>query len=128
MGFVPATITITLRPGFGLPDTVSAVVPVTTNLSFQEHTDCPGACPEDTVIETPFELEGTFTQPGVSVVGLGGLLTIGILAKAIFRTTLTVTRPIIVDEHGNFCDVNTNRCDDDLPPTFTLPSTPNGNG
>ena len=61
MGFVPTTITVTPPGG-------TAVEVGPFNIPFQLHTDCPGACPEDTVIETPFVLEGTFAQPGISVV------------------------------------------------------------
>ena len=122
MGFVPTTITVTPPGG-------TAVEVGPFNIPFQLHTDCPGACPEDTVIETPFVLEGTFAQPGISVVVGTGKTELGFVAKAIFRTTLTVVRPVLVDKHGDVCDVNFDRCDNNgTPPTFTLPSTPNGNG
>jgi hypothetical protein len=129
MGFVPVTVTIALLPGATLPAgvTLLAVAP-TFNLPFQEHTDCPGACPEDTAIETPFVLEATFAQPGASVLtvavaGAAAIFVTGIVIKAIFRTTLTVTRQVIVDGHGNVCDVE-NRCEEPtIAPNFMLPGT-----
>ncbi|MGG0248135.1 hypothetical protein ABEY24_07145 [Peribacillus frigoritolerans] len=131
IGFVPAVVTVTLLPGFVLPAGVTLATPITFNLPFQEHSDCPGACPEDTVIETPFELEATFAQIGGSVLtpiaGVGTFVT-GVVIKAIFRTTLTVTRQVIVDGHGNVCDVE-NRCDTPtVAPNFFLPSTGTGTG
>jgi hypothetical protein len=106
--------------------------PVNVNIPFQEHTDCPGACPEDTLTETPLVVEGIFNQPGVlttATVGGVTLNVLGILFKIILHTTITVVRPVLVDKHGDVCDVNFDRCDDNgTPPTFTLPSTPNGNG
>ncbi|MED3984288.1 hypothetical protein P4646_09580 [Peribacillus simplex] len=116
IGFIPVTVSVvfTATPG-GTPATVTA----TANLPFQEHTDCPGACPEDTVTESPFIVEGTFAQPGITL-GLEELVP-GILIKVILRTNLTVTRPVIVDKHGGLCDVNDRRCDlPTNPPTFTL--------
>ena len=124
IGFIPATITVT-----ALVAGVAATFTLTTSLPFQEHTDCPGACPEDTVTEAPFVIEGIFTQPGVPVLGITGLVTLtGILVKVILRTTITVTRPLIMDSKGDICDVNDRRCEGTLttPPTFTLPTTPTG--
>lgn len=121
IGLIPATITITIA-GVALP----AVL--TTSLPFQEHTDCLGACPQDTLQETPLEVEGIFIQPGVPVLDVAGLTLVeGILFKIILRTTLTVTRPVIVDGDGEVCDVVPNRCDPSTtPPTFTLPAPTNG--
>ncbi|WP_140321958.1 hypothetical protein [Oceanobacillus rekensis] len=117
IGLIPATITVTIL-GVDLP------VTITTSLPFQEHTDCPGACPEDMLFETPLEVEGIFTQPGVPVVDVGGLALVeGILVKIILRTNITVTRQLIQDEHGNLCDANPNRCDaQTTPPSFVLPA------
>ncbi|MDY7221812.1 hypothetical protein [Halalkalibacterium halodurans] len=123
IGLIPATITVTVL-GVDLPLTL------TTSLPFQEHTDCPGACPEDRLHETPLEVEGIFTQPGVPVLGVAGLeLVEGILVKVILRTTITVTRPIVVDKDGHKCDLVPNRCQPfTTPPTVTFPAPPNGNG
>jgi hypothetical protein len=120
IGLIPATITVTIA-GVPLP------VTITTTLPFQEHTDCPGACPEDVLQETPFVVEGIFTQPGVPIVDVAGLEIVeGILVKIILRTTITVTRPVIVDGDGNICDL-TDRCEPlTTPPTFNLPAPPNG--
>ncbi|MCP3029648.1 hypothetical protein [Halobacillus sp. A5] len=124
IGLIPATITITIA-GIELPVTLSTTIP------FQEHTDFPGACPEDTVQEAPLEVEGIFTQPGVPVLTgpLGIDLVEGILFKIILRTTITVTRPVIQDRFGRVCDVNPNRCDNSTtPPSFTLPAPDDDNG
>ncbi|QGH34638.1 hypothetical protein GI584_11615 [Gracilibacillus salitolerans] len=124
IGVLPVTITVTIAG-------VEAPVTLDTTIPFQEHTDFPGACPEDTLQETPLEVEGIFTQPGVPVVTgpvVGDLVT-GILFKVILRTNITVTRPIIQDAQGNICDVNPNRCDNlGNAPSFTLPAPANGDG
>ncbi|CAH0282227.1 hypothetical protein SRABI84_03946 [Peribacillus simplex] len=128
IGFVPASIVLTFiaTPG-GTPTVLPAV---NVNLPFQEHTDCPGACPEDTLTETPLVVEGIFNQPGVSTTATVGGVTLnvlGILFKIVLRTTITVTRPVIVDKHGGICDINDRRCDPlTAAPSFTLPSTPTG--
>ncbi|SFK03705.1 hypothetical protein SAMN04487936_106249 [Halobacillus dabanensis] len=121
IGLIPATITITIA-GIDLPVTLNTTIP------FQEHTDFPGACPEDTLQETPLEVEGIFTQPGVPVVDVAGLTLVeGILFKIVLRTTITVTRPVIQDRFGQVCDVNPNRCDTSTTaPSFTLPTPENG--
>ncbi|WP_173918924.1 hypothetical protein [Halobacillus sp. Marseille-Q1614] len=122
IGLIPATITITLVGGVVL-------APLTTSIPFQAHTDFPGACPQDILQETPLEVEGIFTQPGVPVLTgpvVGDLLE-GILFKIILRTTITVTRPVLQDGSGNICDVNQNRCTTQTtPPSFTFPAPDNG--
>lgn len=120
IGLIPATITITVAG-------IAAPLTLTTTLPFQEHTDCPGACPEDVVQETPFVVEGIFTQPGVPIVDVAGLEIItGILIKIILRTTITVTRQVIVDENGHICDI-ANRCEPfTMPPAINLPAPTNG--
>jgi len=124
IGLLPVTITITLLDGVTL-------APLSTTIPFQEHTDLPGACPGDTLNETPLEVEGIFTQPGVPVITgpvVGDLVT-GILFKVVLRTNMTVTRQLMQDGQGNLCDLNPNRCDDTTtPPSFTLPTPPNGGG
>ncbi|MCY9138371.1 hypothetical protein [Peribacillus frigoritolerans] len=123
IGLIPATITVTALVGG-----VVVTLPVTTSIPFQEHTDFPGACPEDIVTESPFVVEGIFNQPGVPIVDVAGLeLVTGILVKIVLRTTITVTRPVIMDPHGGICDVNDRRCEaPTTPPIFTLPAPPNG--
>ncbi|RJS59915.1 hypothetical protein CJ483_07375 [Bacillus sp. PK3_68] len=126
IGVIPATITVTIAG-------VAAPVTLTTSLPFQEHTDCPGACPGDTLTETPLEVEGIFVQPGVPVVGITGVTLVeGILFKIILRTTLTVTRPLIAkSNHHNFdClqDVNPHRCETTTTPTTIQFPTPPGGG
>ena len=126
IGFIPASIVITFLSG-----AATVVLPaVNVNLPFQEHTDCPGACPGDTLTEAPLEIEGIFSQPGVSTTATVGGVTLnvlGILFKVILRTTITVTRPVIMDEHGDICDLNDHRCErPTTPPVFTFPTTPTG--
>ncbi|MFU0790403.1 hypothetical protein JNUCC74_03085 [Cerasibacillus sp. JNUCC 74] len=122
IGLVPATITISVV-GVALPITL------TTSIPFQAHTDFPGACPQDLLQESPLEVEGIFTQevPGIEI---GGVVTLaGILVKVVLRTTITVTRPVIKDAEGHFCDVDPNRCETlGTPPSFNFPAPPNGNG
>jgi hypothetical protein len=123
IGLIPATITIaTTIVG-------SELLTFNTTIPFQEHTDCPGACPEDLLQETPLQVEGIFVQPGVPVLDVAGLTLVeGILVKIILRTTITVTRQVLVDEDGNFCDV-TDRCiTPSTPPVFTLPTPPTTGG
>ncbi|MDX8047035.1 hypothetical protein SH601_13665 [Gracilibacillus sp. S3-1-1] len=123
IGLLPASITISILD-------IELPVTLDTSLPFQEHTDFPGACPEDTLTETPLEIEGIFVQPGVPVIGAAGIdLVQGILFKVILKTTITVTRPVIQDASGNICDVNPNRCETPgVAPTHTLPAPPNGGG
>ncbi|NWO12733.1 hypothetical protein [Virgibacillus sp.] len=117
IGIVPADISITTIGG-----DVVGIVGGVANIPFQAHTDFPGACPEDMVEESPLEIEGIFSQEGISLVATTGeALITGILVKIILRTTITVTRPVIKDAEGKFCDVNPNRCKaEDGPPSFTF--------
>ncbi|MFE4813743.1 hypothetical protein ACFQ9Y_21830 [Peribacillus simplex] len=122
IGLIPVAITVT----FTAPGTTTPVLTATlaTSLPFQEHTDFPGACPEDTVVEPPLVVEGIFAQPGVPVIGTTGLVSANaILVKIVLRTTITVTRQVIVDSHGGICDVNERRCETTTTPTTnTLPA------
>ncbi|QNK48612.1 hypothetical protein H7F28_25890 [Brevibacterium sp. PAMC23299] len=122
IGLIPVTVTVT----FTAPGTTAPVLTATlaTSLPFQEHTDFPGACPEDMVVEPPLTIEGIFAQPGVPVIGPTGLITANaILVKIVLRTTITVTRQVIVDKHGGICDVNERRCETTTTPTTnTLPA------
>ncbi|WP_411954207.1 hypothetical protein ACKXGF_13460 [Alkalibacillus sp. S2W] len=121
IGLLPATISVSILD-------VDLPVTLNTTLPFQEHTDFPGICPQDNVQETPLEVEGIFTQPGVPVIDAAGIeLVDGILFKVILRTTITATRPVIRDAQGNVCDVNPNRCEIvGNPPSFNLPAPTNG--
>ncbi|WP_077702422.1 hypothetical protein [Virgibacillus dokdonensis] len=121
IGLLPTNISVTAVGG----DVVDIGV---VDIPFQAHTDFPGACPEDMVQETPLEVEGIFNQEGISLVDTTGTEIVdGILVKVVLRTTITVTRQVIKDAEGNFCDLNQNRCETtgNLP-SFTFP--PSGNG
>jgi hypothetical protein len=122
IGLIPVTVTVT----FTAPGTTTPVLTavLSTSLPFQEHTDFPGACPEDMVVEPPLTIEGIFAQPGVPVIGPTGLITANaILVKIVLRTTITVTRQVIVDPNGGICDVNERRCETTTTPTTnTLPA------
>ncbi|KAB7705982.1 hypothetical protein F9802_13025 [Bacillus aerolatus] len=123
MGTVPVTISV--AGAVGLPFT----------LQFQEHTDCPGACPEDTLIETPLQVEGTLVQPILGAT-IAGLVDVDVaVVKVILRTTITVVRPLIAktNHHAFDClqDVNPDRCETPtIPTTVTFPTTtpPAGGG
>ncbi|MFL0361431.1 hypothetical protein ACH0BF_00245 [Pseudobacillus sp. 179-B 2D1 NHS] len=124
IGTIPANLGLTANTDASIP-----IPNVTFPIPFQEHTDCPGACPGDLVQESPFVIEGVFVQSGAPVPFIAGdvldnvaisLDTSGFLIKIILRTTITVIRPIIVDKNGNICDVNPNRCNNETPPTFNF--------
>ncbi|WP_281658401.1 hypothetical protein [Halobacillus sp. Cin3] len=119
IGLIPAAVTVNFLDGDG----ALATGVLNTSIPFQAHTDFPGACPEDTLTETPLEVEGIFTQEGVPIVDLAGLgLVDGIIVKIILQTTITVTRPVIRDAHGTVCDLNPDRCKQDTDaPSFTFP-------
>ncbi|MYL38538.1 hypothetical protein [Halobacillus litoralis] len=123
IGLVPATITVNFLDGTG----ALQVGLLNTAIPFQAHTDFPGACPEDNLTETPLEVEGIFTQEGVPVVDVAGITLVeGIIVKIILKTTITVTRPVIRDAHGNVCDLNPDRCKQDTDaPSFTFPGPDN---
>ncbi|MFS0611970.1 hypothetical protein [Lederbergia ruris] len=77
LDYIPATITVA-----GLPTTVTA------NLPFQQHTPCPGACPEDILSVAPLEAEGIIAG------SVRRFRKVRIIV-VILRTTITVTRPMI---------------------------------
>lgn len=113
-GYVPATITVA-----GIP------TPVTVSLPFQQHTPCPGACPEDILTEAPLEVEGIIIQP-VPLAVIGGVVGVAsALFKVVLRTTITVTRPMLGrlghKDLSSLCDVNTHRCDNGTPRTLRFP-------
>ncbi|WP_062197656.1 hypothetical protein [Massilibacterium senegalense] len=95
-GFVPANITV-----------AGIVTPFQVNLPFQQETDCPGACPEDTVTETPFQVEAIIIQ-GIAALGIG---IAEVLVKVVMKTNITVTRPVI----AQFADATLNPIQDVVP-------------
>ncbi|MED4687583.1 hypothetical protein [Peribacillus frigoritolerans] len=124
IGFIPITV-IVIRDN-------RRVIPLAVNLPFQKETECPGACPGDTVMETPLQVEAVIIQPLPNVLTpierrpfLAGLDVIRV--KIILRTTITVVRPVIKSKDGCFSDVNQDRCKNSTPLTITLPvPTPDG--
>lgn len=117
LGFIPATLDI---------DLAGTVFNVPIRIFFQEHTDCPGACPGDTVTETPPVVEAVLNQPLLGTDSSGGLVVNLLLFKAILRTHITVTRRGIV-KNGKFCDLDDRRCEQTGPITINSPQrlTPN---
>lgn len=115
-GYVPATINV-----LGIP------TPVTVSLPFQQHTPCPGACPEDTLTEAPLEVESIIIQPIPLAVVAGTVGVASALFKVILRTTITVTRPMVAkanqEDLSDLCDVNQHRCDNNAPRTIQFPLT-----
>lgn len=79
-GFVPVSIAV-----------AGTATPLQVNLPFQQETNCKGACPEDTLMETTFQLEAVVVQ-GIPALGIGEA---EVLLKVVLKTTLTVTRPVI---------------------------------
>ncbi|MCY9138375.1 hypothetical protein [Peribacillus frigoritolerans] len=122
IGVVPINVTVA-----GTPFSLSG------NVIFQEETDCPGACPGDTVTETPLQIEAIILQRVENAFLFNGLLTTPVLrVKVILRTTITVTRPVILDKDGNICDLNDRRCETPTPLTVQppvllgVPTSPDG--
>ncbi len=116
VGYVPANITVA---GIALPISVS--------LPFQEHTPCPGACPEDYLAESQLEVDSIIIQP-IPLASIGGVVGVAsALFKVVMRTTLTVTRPMIgrinQQDLSNLTDVNNYRCDNGTPRTIRFPLT-----
>lgn len=133
LGFVPVTITVGGIPVSFIIFEIPAVGGTTTvvTLPFQEETDCPGACPEDTVIEAPLQVETSIVQPIPAVLSnfIGQIASAQntIRFKVILRTTITVVRPVIRSKDSCFSDVNQHRCETPNPSSVTLPvPTPNG--
>ncbi|RWR06329.1 hypothetical protein [Siminovitchia fortis] len=115
-GYVPATITV-----------AGIATPVSVSLPFQQHTPCPGACPEDTLTEAPLEVESIIIQPIPLAVVAGTVGVASALFKVILRTTITVTRPVVgklnQKDLSNLCDVNHHRCEAGAPRTIQFPLT-----
>lgn len=96
-GYLPASVTI-----------LGIETPLELNIPFQSETICPGICPEDTIKQSPFEIEASVIQ-GIEALGV----SVGnILFKVVMSTNLTVTRPIVTkaDQLKIVKDVNENRC------------------
>lgn len=96
-GYLPANITI-----LGIP------LPLQVHLPFQQETICPGVCPEDTVVESPYQIESIVIQ-GIEAFGVG---VASILFKVVLSTNIIATRPVIAkaDDLRVVQDVNENRC------------------
>lgn len=106
LGFVPATLDVEVLG--------AATVSTPIRIFFQEHTDCPGACPGDQVIETRPKVEATFSQPLIGTVD-GGTVVNLLLFKAILRTHITVVRRGI-KRNGKICDIDPCSCDPNASP------------
>ncbi|MDQ0217140.1 hypothetical protein ELQ35_08580 [Peribacillus cavernae] len=96
-GYLPANIVI-----------AGVATPLQINLPFQQETECPGACPEDTVTETPFQIEAIVVQ-GIEALGIS---VASVRFKVVLRTSITVTRPVIakLPNIELVQDANSNRC------------------
>jgi hypothetical protein len=87
VGYLPANVVI-----------LGATTPITVSLPFSQITDCPGARPEDQLIETALQPEAIIIQPvPTTVVGVN--LASLVLLKVILKTRITVLRPIIAKIH-----------------------------
>ncbi|WP_349346750.1 hypothetical protein [Priestia megaterium] len=104
LGTIPANLELISVAGL-----VVATIPI--QIFFQEHTDCPGVCPGDTVVETRPIVEAVLNQPLIGTTPEGGTFINLLLFKAIVRTHLTVTRQVIKSKDGSTCDANPHRCD-----------------
>ncbi|MED4476337.1 MULTISPECIES: hypothetical protein [Bacillaceae] len=114
IGVVPVTVII--RSGTGS-------ITFEDIISFQEETECPGVCPEDTVTETPLQVEAVIAQP-IRLDGFVGATAFQIIIKVILRTTITATRPVIKSRDGCLIDLNKDLCKTQLPPTIQPPTIP----
>ena len=102
-GYVPATIDVTgTIPG--LPANIS--IPI--RVYFQEHTDCPGVCPGDYVIESKPQVDAELNEPLINQEPGGASLNL-LLFKAVIRSQLTVVRKG-VERDGKICDLDPRRC------------------
>ncbi|RJS59164.1 hypothetical protein [Bacillus sp. PK3_68] len=101
IGAVPVTVTATPPSGPGSAE-------FSRILSFQEETECPGACPGDTVTEAPLQIEAIIAQAIQTEFDDPPFFSI--IVKIILQTTITVTRPVIKSKDGCFIDVNKDRC------------------
>jgi|SRR5690625_820283 len=118
LGYIPATLDIDL----GAP----TLTRIPIQIFFQEHTDCPGVCPGDQVIETPPVVDAILNEPLLSTSNDQTVINL-LLFKAVIRTHITVIRQGI-QRNGKICDLDSRRCDTDgLPRTINSPvsGTPN---
>jgi len=119
-GYIPATLNVSgTIPGLDL-----ANIPI--RIFFQEHTDCPGACPGDQVIETAPVVDAILNEPLIGNGPDGSFINL-LLFKAVLRTHITVVRQGIKRD-GKICDLDSRRCDTTgLPQTINSPLnlTPN---
>lgn len=108
-GYIPATIDVTgTIPG--LP--ANPRIPI--RVLFQEHTDCPGVCPGDQVIESRPEVEAELSEPLINT-GANGTSLNFLLFKAVIRSHLTIVRTGI-ERDGQICDLDSRRCDPTINP------------
>ncbi|MUV37977.1 hypothetical protein JNUCC1_01785 [Lentibacillus sp. JNUCC-1] len=98
LGYIPATLDVFVTGG-----NIEVSVPI--QVFFQEHTDCPGARPGDTVTETDPVVEADFYQDLLATDAAGNTVVNLLLFKAILCTRVTVTRPAI-EKDGEYCDVD----------------------
>jgi len=125
LGTIPATLDVEIVT---LP-----LLRIPIQIFFQEHTDCPGVCPGDTVVETRPVAEAVLNQPLIGTTPDGATFINLLLFKAVVRTHLTVTRQVIKSKDGSTCDANPHRCDPtgtpgiiNTPINLTPSTTPNG--
>lgn len=121
LGTIPANLELVSAGGL-----VLASIPI--QIFFQEHTDCPGACPGDTVVETRPVVEAVLNQPLIGTAPDGSTFINLLLFKAVVRTHLTVTKQVIKSKDGSCCDTNEHRCEPTGVPgviNFPLNLTPN---
>lgn len=102
-GYIPATLNVTGTVP-GLPANPSFPI----RILFQEHTDCPGVCPGDQVIESRREIEAELNEPLISTGPNGPSLNF-LLFKAVIRSHLTIVRTGI-ERNGQVCDLDSHRC------------------
>lgn len=121
LGYIPATLDIEGETLLGVP-----LVSLPIQIFFQEHTDCPGICPGDKVIETTPVVEAVLNEPLLNNANGGTSINL-LLFKAIVRTHITVIRQGI-KKGGVICDLDSHRCEvDGMPQKINSPvqGTPN---
>lgn len=105
-GYIPATIAL---EGGAIVLPGGDIVGIPIRIFFQEHVECPGACPDDQVIASQPIVEAEAIQPLI----IGGTPTTSLLNlnlfNAIVRTHVTVIRTGI-KRHGKICDLDNRRC------------------
>lgn len=113
------------------------VVPVTINFSgtfagspfslqegipFQEETECLGVCPEDTVTESPLQVEVAIAQSiRYNLSDIPDLERLLFIIKVILRTTVTATRQVVKSKDRCLIDLNENRCKAQIPSSIQPP-------